>query len=128
MAAGFAKRAVAAEELGPVAGDGAGRIVHVEEGDPVGEFGVVRVAREERAGFGVDFGDHVHGRFRPQVAQHPFQVAGGGEPARTARIVAHLQDREFDRRVHGHINPQLRADAVARCARRRCSRIRAGVT
>ena len=68
-------------------------LVHVEERDPVGELGVVGVAREERAAVGIDLGDHVHRRFRPQIAQHPFHIAGGGEPARSARLVSHLQHR-----------------------------------
>ena len=34
--------------------------------------------------FRVNFGDHVHGRFRPQISQHPFHIPGGGEPARSA--------------------------------------------
>ena len=106
------QRAVASEEFGPVAAYGAGRIVHVEERDPVGELRVVRIARKQRAAVRVDFGDHVHGRFRPQIAQHPFHVAGGGEPARPARLVAHFQHRELDRRIQGHVDPQLRADAA----------------
>ena len=35
-------------------------VVHVEEGDAVGELRVVGVAREERAARRVDLGDHVH--------------------------------------------------------------------
>ena len=35
----------------------------VEEGDAVGELGVVGVAGEERAACRIDLGDHVHGRF-----------------------------------------------------------------
>ena len=46
---GVGQRAVAAEELGAVAGDGADRFAAVDEGDPVAELGAVRVAREERA-------------------------------------------------------------------------------
>jgi hypothetical protein len=32
-------------------------VVDVEEGDAVGKFGVVGVARKERAAAGIDFGD-----------------------------------------------------------------------
>ena len=108
------KRAVAPEELRPVAAHGPGRIVHVEERDPVGELRVVGVPREERSAAGVDLGDHVHRRFRPQISQHPFHVSRGGELARSAGLVSHFQHRELDRRVQGHVNPQLRADAVLR--------------
>ena len=106
------ERAVASDELGAVAAEGPGHIVDVEKRNPIGELGVVCVARIERAARHVDFGDHVHGRFRPQVAQHPLDVAGGGEPARAARLVAQFQHRELDRGVHGHENGQLRTDAV----------------
>ena len=71
-----------------------------------------RGCARERAAVGIDFGDHVHGRSRPQVAQHPLHVAGGGEPARPARGVAHLEHGELDRRILGHIDPQLGVDAV----------------
>ena len=54
------KRAVAAKELGPVAAYGPGRIIHIEEGSPVGELRVVWVPRKERAAIGVNFGDHMH--------------------------------------------------------------------
>ena len=50
--------------------------------------------------------------FVPQVAQHPFPVAGDGHAARAARDVAQFQDREFHRGIHRHINPQLGGDAV----------------
>ncbi len=77
-------RAVAAEELGPVAGNGPGRLARIKERGPVGELRVIRVPREDRAGFRVDLGDHLHCRFWPQISQHPFHVTGGREPARTA--------------------------------------------
>ena len=78
------------------------------------ELRVVWIPREQRAARGIDFGDHMHGRFRPQIAQHPFHIARRGEPARSARLVSHLEDRELDRCVQGHVNPQLRADAALR--------------
>ena len=106
------QRTVATQEFGPVAAQGASRIVHVEERSPVAELGVVRVAREERAAHRVDFGDHVHGRLRPQVAQHPFHIPGRGEPARSARLVAHFESRKLDRGVQSHVNGQFGADAA----------------
>ncbi len=47
------------------------------------KLGVVGVAREDRAAAGFDLGDHVHRRLRPQVAQHPLDVAGRRKPARS---------------------------------------------
>src|SRR5208282_951788 len=71
------KRAVAAQKLCAITGHGAASIVYVEKGNPVGELRVVGVAREQRAAVGVNFGDCVQRRFRPQVAENPFQVSGG---------------------------------------------------
>ena len=103
---------VAPEELGAIAGQRARHVVDVEERDAPVELRVVGVAREQRAAGGVDLGDHVHCRFRPEIAEHPFDIAGGGQLARTARTVAHFQHREFDRFFEIDINPQFRADAA----------------
>ena len=111
----ISQRAVAAEEFRAVAGDGARRLVHVEERHASGELaccrGCARRARRCRGPISVttcmaDFG--------AQIAQHPFHVAGRGESARSARLVAHLQHRELDRRIQRHVHPQLGADAVFR--------------
>ena len=109
---GIAQAAVAAEKLRAVARHAAARVVHVEERDPVGELGAVRIARHHRAALRVDLGDHVHRRLGLQIAQHPFHVAGGGEPARPAGVVAHLQHRELHRGVGGHVHAQFGVDAV----------------
>ena len=111
------QRAVASQEFSPIAGYGASRVVHVEERRPVEEFCVVWVAREERAARRVNFGDHVHARFRPQVAQHPFRISGSREPAGSARHVAHFEYRKLDRCIHGHINPQLGEMPRAVCSK-----------
>ena len=103
---------VPAEKLFPITGEGARRIVDIEEGDALGEFGVVKIARQQRAGLEVHFGLHVEQSFVAQVAQHPFPVAGDGQAARAARDVAQFQNRELHRRIHRHINPQLGDDAV----------------
>jgi len=71
------RRAVAPEELGAVAADGPGRIVHVKESNPVGELDVVGVACEERTALRVDLGDDMHRGFRPQVSEDPLHVSGG---------------------------------------------------
>ena len=55
--------------------------VDVEVGDAFGEVGVVAVAREDRAGRGVELGDDVHRGLRALVAEHPLDVAGDAEAA-----------------------------------------------
>ena len=59
---GIRRRAVAAEKLGAVAGDGARRLAAIDKGDPVGELGAVGVAGEERAADRVQLRHHVHQR------------------------------------------------------------------
>ena len=68
--------AVAANEFSAVAGKGSARIIHIEEGNPVGKLGVVAVTRKYRTAVGIDFAGHMHGRLRPQIAQYPFHIAG----------------------------------------------------
>ena len=87
-------------------------VVHVQEGDVVGELRMVGVAGKHRAAGRIDLGDHVHGRFGSQVPQHPFHVAGSGKPPRAPRRIAHLQDGELDRGVEGNVHRQLGDDAV----------------
>ena len=75
------------------------------------EFCAVAISGEQRTAGRVDFGDDVHGGLRTEVAQHPLDISRGGEAARPARLVAHLQNRELHRRVERHVNPKLRGDA-----------------
>ncbi len=110
--AGARGAAVAAEEFAAVAIDAATGVVHVEERHPVRELGVPRIAGEQRAAGRIRFGDHVHRGLLAQVAEQPFDVAGGAEPARPAGIVAQFQHRELHRGVQRHIDPQLGMDAV----------------
>ena len=106
------ERAIASDELGAVAAERPGHIVNVEERNPAGELAVVGIARMERAAQRIDFRDHVHGRFWPQVAQHPLDIAGCGESSCVAGFVAHIQYRELDRGVERHVNRQRRANAA----------------
>ena len=105
------QQAVAPDEFGAVAADAAHRLAGVEKRHPLGELRVIRIAREHSAAAGVDFGDHVHERFRAQVTEHPFHIAGGREPARAPRRVAQLDHRVLDRRVRRDVDPHLRFDA-----------------
>ena len=50
----------------------------------------------------------MHGRFRPQITEHPLHIAGRRDPARATRIVANFQDRIFDRVVERHVDRQRR--------------------
>ena len=103
---------VPAQEFLAVAGDGAGRIVDVDEGDPAGKFGVVVVAGQQGAGLEVQLRLHVQQVFLPQVAQHPFPIAGDRHAARAPGDVAQFQDGELHRGVDRHIDPQFRGEAV----------------
>ena len=59
--------------------------VDVEEGDAVGEVGVVaRCARSTAPVVGIELGDDVHRGLRAFVAEHPLDVAGDAEAARAA--------------------------------------------
>src|SRR3546814_1193342 len=57
-------------------------------------------------------GNHVHLRARMQVAEDPFDVAGGAEPAGGVTGVAYPQHAELHRRFTCHVHPQLARDAV----------------
>ena len=109
--------AVAAEEFGAVAGDAAGAgasaaVIGIEEGDAALEFGVVAVARGQHAAVAVDFGDHVHLRPRMQVAEDPFDIAGGAQPARAPGPVVQLEHAVFHRVLQADVHPQFAGDAV----------------
>ena len=108
------ERAVAPQKLGPVAAQRPRRAVGVEKGGPVGKLRIVGVPRKERPACGVDFGHHVHGRFRSQIPQDPLDVARDGETAGSAGLVFDLEHRELDGRVRGHVHPRLGADAAFR--------------
>ena len=71
-----------------------------------------------------DLGDDVRRGLRAQVAEHPFDVAGGGEPAAARAVVAQHQERELHRRVERDEHRQLAVRCRPRRARTRCSRSR----
>ena len=73
--------------------------VDVEEGDPVAEVVAVAVAGVERAVVGRDLGVDMRRVLLTQVAEHPFDVAGGGEAAAARAVVAQHQARELHRIV-----------------------------
>ena len=113
MAAGFAQRAVAAEELGAVAGHASASRRRRRRTRPGRRTRCCRRCARSSAPLAgsisvitciADFG--------AQVAQHPLAVAGRREPARPARLVAQLQHRELHRRVDGHVDAELGANAV----------------
>ena len=75
MQPGLAGRAVAAEELGAVAGDGSLRLARVEERDAIAELAVVGVAGEQRPGLRIDLGDDVRQVCRAVRPEHQLEEA-----------------------------------------------------
>ena len=55
--------------------------IGVEEGNPPGEFAVVRISREQRSARGSISVTTCIAVFAPQIAQHPFDIAGRRELA-----------------------------------------------
>ena len=110
---GVAQAAVAAEEFGAVAARCSCGSRHVEERHPLGELGVVGVAwRTAPRLIAIRFGDDVHRGLFAQVAQHPFDVAGGGRRRVAPDSLRTFSDRELHRGIECHVDPQLRRDAV----------------
>ncbi len=105
-------RAVTADELEPVAADGALLFAALEERDPAGEFGRVCVAREQRAGLDVDLGDDVRGHRRALRAEHELEVHRDRELARAAGSILELQLEQLRGYVHRDERRQLRCDAA----------------
>ena len=122
------QRAVAADELGAVAGHAAARIVHVEERRAAGELGVVGVRGDDGAGVGIDASVTTCGAaFAAEVAEHPLHVAGDRQTARDRPEVLRIFSTDhFTGAVGVHVHPQLRRRCRPRRARTRCSRTRAG--
>ncbi|MOA41655.1 hypothetical protein D3C78_1636340 [compost metagenome] len=87
----------------------AGR-VHREEGDPPWELHRIGIAREQRASAVVDFSDQVHGGLVPQIAQHPFDIAGDGQFAGAPGQVSDFQQGVLDRSVECHVDPEFAFD------------------
>ena len=104
--------AIPAQEFLPVPGDSTGRVVHVEEHDPVRELGVVIIAGQQRPRLQIHLGLHMQQAFLPQVGEDPLPVSCDRQAARPPRNIAQLQHREFDCRIHRHIHPQFRDDPV----------------
>ena len=94
---GCAQRAVAAEELGAVAGHRARRRRRTSKNaDAVGEFGVVGVAREQRAARRVDLGHHVHQRSSARRSPSTHSTVAGDARA-GARRPERLRDLQHAR-------------------------------
>ena len=103
---------IPAKKLLPVPGEGAHSIADIDERNAIGKLGVVIVARQQRTGPEIHFRLHVQQALLPQIAQYPFEIAGGRQAPRTPRDIAQFQDHELDRRVHRHVDPQLGGDAM----------------
>ena len=89
--------AALADEFGAVRGHRLRGAVACQEGDPVGEFETVGVARQQRAGRPVERGQD-GGRVSCAVgAEHPFGIGIDPEPHRNRAAVADRQARQLDR-------------------------------
>src|SRR3972149_11942252 len=62
----ISKCAIAPDELSPVAADGPGHFIHIEEGNPAGKLRIVSVPGKERTAVGINFGDYMHCRYGTQ--------------------------------------------------------------
>ena len=117
-AAGERRRAlqcpVAADELPPVACPVRLAPGEIGEGDARSEGGVPWIAREHRAGVGIDLGRHERRGGRARRTQHPFHVGGHRQVPGAARGVAQRQARDLDRIVERHVLQKIGGDAVRR--------------
>jgi hypothetical protein len=73
------RAAVATEDLGAIAADGALRLAGVQERHALGEIAVVRVACEQGAGLGIDLGHDVRQVRGTIRAEHQVKAAGHGK-------------------------------------------------
>ena len=106
------RRAVAAEELRPVGGPRRLPAAEVGEGDARAELASPRVAREHRAGLGIDLGDDERRRGAPRHAEHPLDAGGHRQPSRPSGRVRQRETRDLDRIVERHQLQELERDAV----------------
>ena len=125
-AAGICQGAVAADELPAVArpvGLAAGKI---GECDARSEGRIPWIAREHRAGVGIDLGRNEWRRGTARRTEHPFDISRDRQPPRPARRIAQLQARDLDRIAERHVLQQIRRRCRALHARTGCSPSRAG--
>ena len=85
---GLCETAVPSEKFFSAPGQAPVRVSDVEENDPVREFGVVKIARQQCAGLEIHFGLHVEQGLVPQIPQNPFAITGDGQAARATGDVA----------------------------------------
>ena len=106
------KRAVSADELGPVPADASIGLIDFEEDHAAREVRVERIACEERAGFRIDPGPYVHLGFGPVLAEDKLQKSRCRHPTGRIGVVAHFKHPELDRCVNIHVDPQFRLKGV----------------
>ncbi len=93
---GVRGRAVATEEFGAIAGDRAGPVQDVGEGDPVAELEPVRIAREQCAARRIDFGDYKLAGLFASPAEDPLGVISGRNSSRPVGPIGELQRYKLD--------------------------------
>ena len=109
---GHCERCVAADERTAIAGPITLSAEQIEERDARSERDVPRIAREKRAGGGVDLGDHERMRRRPRGPEHPLHIGRHADMAGAAGAVVQHQARNFDRVRDRHILQQIGGDLV----------------
>lgn len=109
---GISQGIVTPDKFSPVARDGTVRCVDGKESDTFGELRVVRIACEECAADRIDFRDHAHLRFFPQLSENPLDVAGSGKGSGRPRFIFYLQHGILDAVFQSHVNPEFGTDTV----------------
>ena len=110
-----------AQELGTVGGECPGPPVDVGEGHAGTEVGAEGIARQERAGLGVDLGDDMH---RGIVAGRPQDPLGIERRRQLSRSFAHVLDPQpdqLDRVVAWHESVSSCAQSVRSSVQTRCT-------
>ena len=109
---GIGKRAVAADELAPIARPIALRPAPIDEGDTRSEAHAPRIAGEDRPGGGVEFGGDERQRSRSRRAKNPLDISGHAEPTRAARLIGQNEPRNLDQIAERHVLHKIGGDLV----------------
>ena len=103
---------VAADELLPVAGPVGLAPGKIGERDARSERRIPWIAREHRAGVGIDLGRHERRGGTARRTEHPFDISGHRQVPHAARCVAQRQARDLDRIAERNVLQQFGGDAV----------------
>ena len=118
--------AIAADELSPIARPVGLAPREIGEGNARSEGGMPWIAREHRAGVGIDRGRHERCGGSARWTQYPFDVGGQRKVPRTARRVPERQPRELYRIADRNVPAAVRRQCHGPHARSGCSPSRVG--